>query len=645
MRFRLRLKSLIRKEFGLPFLGVCFCLMVAALPEVVPLLAEKDGHTWSPVNSARYRRGDTYQYAAWVMKIVQGHIPPSSPSAAEKSNTFSVEIFKLSSMILAAAPSLVVTDPRYIIVITRCLFPAVLFLLCYLLGHAFTKSVWYSLFLGLYMLFYYSAWSILVFSIPVLKALKVFLGYPFVVARLDEYEILNSNFRFLITSVSSCVLMSFVLSLVFFERYRGYLLFGISGVLGVGLAFSYPPQAIVGYLMLAALTASFLVERKLVEFQWLFALGAVTAVAVLSIACAVGLFNVGLDTHSFRQIFSLSTPSTGPRGTLVFCIIAGLKFAIIEALALAAAWRSEALRRWLMVLGFIGILFFLTSFITDNGLITFRLFYRAYAFPWLGFVATAGFVWAFPRAKSMLGRYRRIVHHAVIACLLVILAGVPLAGFVHFSWKQVHRPGSYIKTGQWEAYRWLEENTEAGAVVLAIDWDDVYLVPIFTHDNLFFGHLIIENRTAEDEVLRYLKAWHILGLPRGDLRELVSSALKNYKELENSNPLHPLDPLRSDSASFADGLMYWPFLRQLDGIPIAGSDGEHTNSQVVDKVMGWYEEQQWKRSIPSTPCLYALVSEVYWDRATKLHQSHGFVLVFQNDCRRIYRFLPTTRDD
>lgn len=644
MRFRLRLRFLIGKKFGLPFWGFCFCFMVAALPEVAPLLAEGNGYTWSPVNSSRFRGGDTYQYAAWVMEVVKGHIPPKSPSAPEKKDAFSVEIFKLTSMLLAAAPGFVVSDPRYIIGITRCLFPAILFLLCYCLGYVFTKNAWYSLLLGLYMVFYSSAWSILVFSLPVLKALKVFVGYPFVIAQLDEYEMLNSNFRFLITSVSSCILMSFVLSLVLFEKLKRYLFFGISAVLAVALAFSYPPQAIAGYLMLVAMASSFLIDRKFWEFRWFFAIGAVAAVAVLLVACFVGLFNLGLDTYSFRQIFSPSPKPAETSSRLSFCTVAGMKFATIEALALAAAWRSEVLRRWLIVLGCIGILFFFISFVADNELITFRLFYRAYALPWLGFVATGCFVWALPRAERLFGKHQVIIRRILVAGLLVALAGAPLVGFAHFGWKQIHRPGSYIKTCQWEAYRWLEHNTEKGAVVLAIDWDDATLIPIFTHNNLFFGHHIVENRTAKDEVVRYLKAWHILGLPRQDLQTLVSGALGNYEELAKSNPLQPLDPVKSESALFAHGLMYWPFLRQMDGIPIAASDGEPTNSQLVSRVMQWYDEQHWRRSIPSAPCHYALVSDAYWDRATTLNKSHGFDLVFQNDCRKIYR-LPTTATD
>ncbi len=136
------MKFLMRKEIIVPLMGFCFCLIVSALPEMVPKLVEKEGYVWSPVNSARFRAVDTFQYAAWMMEIVRGHIPPEAPGVAEKSDSFSVEIFKLTSMMLAAAPSMVFSDPRDIIAASRCLFPAVLFLaLLFSCKHLYKKCL------------------------------------------------------------------------------------------------------------------------------------------------------------------------------------------------------------------------------------------------------------------------------------------------------------------------------------------------------------------------------------------------------------------------------------------------------------------------------------------------------------------------
>jgi hypothetical protein len=135
-------------------------------------------------------------------------------------------------------------------------------------------------------------------------------------------------------------------------------------------------------------------------------------------------------------------------------------------------------------------------------------------------------------------------------------------------------------------------------------------------------------------VLRYLNAWHILGLPRQDLRELVTDSLANYGDLRKSSPLEPLDTVKADSALFVHGLMYWPFIRQFKNLPIAGENDKQTNPQLVDLIMQWYDDQRWKDLTGRIPCVYAVVSEPYWRKANSIN---SFDLVFQNECRRIYR--------
>ncbi len=353
---------------------------------------------------------------------------------------------------------------------------------------------------------------------------------------LGEYEMLNSNFRFMITSVSSCVLMSFILSLALLEKGRGITSVIICTFFAIALAFAYPPQAILGYLILAGLTASFLLEHKFRDFIRFLAVAVSATGIVLAVCYSGGFFQASPKTDSFHQIFSISQLFAWESSSLEFLNIAGTKFATIEAVALGAAWHQKRLRRWLLVLGGVGALFFLFSLAVNNDLIMFRLFYRAYALPWLVFVAIALFSWSLPRIKALslrLGKKEVFVRRAVLSALVVMLVVGPIVGFAHFAWKQIQRPGSYIETCRWNAYEWLQNNTPKGSVVLAVDWDDVYMIPIFTQNSLLFGHQIIEYRTAQEEVLRYLQAWHILGLPRQDLRELVADSVTTYAGLGN----------------------------------------------------------------------------------------------------------------
>src|SRR5690606_37408209 len=99
------------------------------------LIGGPEGYVWTPFNSPLYRFGDSYYYMAWVAEVIQSGIPPSSPSAAEYAGKPLVETLRWFPLAVAAFPSLVTSDIRFVYVLgyvfTACLFFGVPFYLSY----------------------------------------------------------------------------------------------------------------------------------------------------------------------------------------------------------------------------------------------------------------------------------------------------------------------------------------------------------------------------------------------------------------------------------------------------------------------------------------------------------------------------------
>jgi hypothetical protein len=602
------------------------------------------------VNSQRFRSGDTYQYGALVMGAVKGNLLSGSPTAKEKSQGGSVELLKAVPTALAAVPSWITSDRRISIVVTRCLFPGIIFLLCYVLLGFFLDNSRVCVFAALYILFYLPSWYIFTSSPEIIKSLKVLFGYWGVILTVNEYDY-STNFRFLITSVSSCVFLATIWSFVTLERRQAWWAFFLAFILSVALAFNYPPQTIVGYLILTGLTAMFLLEKEMRKGFVFFGLG-------LSILAALALMNYpnlvarySNDTNSFGSIWNVSFSGVREGVTFGGALSLLVKYALITVLSVYAAGSDRELRRWLIVLGLIGLIFIILDLFANNSLVSYRLLYRAHSLVWLCFVAAACIGW-FSRSSmkwiERFGPWQNRVRRAIVFLSILLVIVVPLVGFSRFAWKNFQDRTHYLEKGQYEAYQWLRKNSPKGSVVLAMDWDDVSLIPMYTDNYLFFGHLIVDNRSPVEEVARYLQAWSMLGLPDFRLKGLVSESVLHASDLIRYWPLYgldrppPFDRIAFESAMFVYGLVYWPFIGNLDGVSLAKDDSRGADSDFVKKVIAWYDGRIWSTS-GETECDYILVSDLYWSEAGNLRENPHLKLVYESSCRKIFRVISVSR--
>ena len=193
------------------------------------------------------------------------------------------------------------------------------------------------------------------------------------------------------------------------------------------------------------------------------------------------------------------------------------------------------LRDWIIVLIAVGLSFKLINLLSSNPTSAARFFVRAYDQPWILFLLISLF-FGFRQVYSGLKLGNRPISRILCKVAgVVIIAGViavPAIALSKHAIDNTRHLAYYIPDEQWQTYRWLKAHTEKDAVVLAMDWNDVYLVPIYTRNKIFFGHYILDNRSEYDEVGRYLTAWHLLGLPRKDLEKIVVKSVDSYTMLD-----------------------------------------------------------------------------------------------------------------
>ncbi len=622
----------------IPLLGFFFCILIIGMLNLSPMLVKKDGYVWSPINSRQYQVGDAYYYAAWMMEITEGKLPPGNPSAKENAEKPNVELFKLVPMILSAFPALILSDPRYIFFISFTLFPGILFLLSYHLSHVFTKSQWFSFAVGLIAVFYYWAWYGMEGGVG--HSFANLLLYPLSILQIStkDIEYLNDNFRFINISVSSCVLIALILSFVTIQSKQTWFSVTVALILCLAISFTYLPQMVLSYSLLSGFCFYYLISRKTIDFKLFFSLGVCTLIFLLSIGYLDLIATCQGNTHFMGEIFTTDVQGSHTPSITLENIRQDLilnRYFFFWVIGLAAAWRRSDLRTWIIIFIIVGLTFKIIGILAPNPQFSGRFFSRAYDLPWIIFLLIALFV----GIKDIIQKYDltnqripKLIGHVLCSVVIVALILFPAIGFARYAIKNTQNLTHYIPVGQWEAYRWLQKNTERDSVVLAIDWNDAYLVPVYTHNNLFFGHYILENRTENDEVRRYLAAWHLLGLPRHDLERIVAESVNSYRLLDVAYLGHPDFPSPSihESGLFIHGLIYFPYLVKFDGRVIGAP-------AFFNHVMNLYKTIDWQSIVTSNDCDYILVSNFYWDRAASLKDSKKFRLVYENDVRRIYK--------
>lgn len=628
---------LIRPTSIVALAGFLFTVVVGALPELIPYGTGQPGQVWTPLNSSRFRVGDGYYYASWTAEIAEGKFPPRNPANSESQDSFGIELFKIVPQALSALPALAFSDNRWVYLTSLTVFPGLIFLLAYRLGRLFDVGRVGSLWIGLAIVFYLGAGERFLGAPTFGAAAKVVGGEPWrlLSPNLLDYDLINDNFRFMIPPISVCVQLIFLLNLIQLERRPGWLRALTCTILLAALAFTYLPAAMICYLVGAGIFCLCLWKGR-----WrplLFIGGAsMAAGALLLIIDYPGLLQQGKSNTAF---WSAVFENTDPSWDTPLFVSYVSNISLLLVLAFPGCRHNKDLRRYHLVLSAIALGIIAWTALKHDLLIFSKLFWRGVFHLWLISILVS-----LAQAKHLVPEHLRrlypnrlraaqIVVHTVFVMVFLV---VPAVGFGRLGDQNARSPARFIPAGQWDAYRWLRENTPSNSVVLAADWDDIYLIPIYTRNNLFFGHMQISNRSPRDEVSHFLAAWQMLDRSRQELSELVGNSVRSANQVHPRFPTFA-SPEIAESSGFALDVLYWPYVPRCVDLAISTPDHAVTNPAFQQAVMSWYDESDSTALLSRRDCDYVLVSRHYFDRLPGLTPERGFTLIYENDLRRIYR--------
>jgi hypothetical protein len=636
--------------------GLLFCVVFVLLPELLPLIKVPEGFVWSPVHSQNYRLGDLYYYAAWLKEVLDTGIPAYSPSAGELSGQPLIETWRFLGLALAAIPGVVISDIRVLIVFDYGLSAALFFCIAYFFAYTLTRNYWIGLIAGIAVLFLTDRlWGPILPNVQRVVDLWQIAGsainsatdYLRYTRNFIEYDIYGSTFRFINMSLSGPILILFyyITTLVYKNNdVKSYFIFLVMSPL---MAFTYPSHTIIAYGLIASFSLVALFRRNWKAAVSFSSVGAVTIIFLVIIEYRKMLSELLSKSELWNGIFAneklvllhnefgfvLATIILN-KYLLTFLIMVYLTrkrpllrdivFATgMIAVPLSSVYVFNMPQLWtrFLVRGIDHVWFMLIIVVTGNAI------HQFIARPVTGDISK----------KSVASIPQRILGTAVFAFCLVMLASIAL-GFFNLG-QHTNASGSrFIPQETMHAYRWIDNNLPHKAEVATLDWEDITLLPVFTNVNLVVGHSLIDGRSPGDELKRFISAWKYLGYNRPQLEILLDvgaeACLRMREPATYTNP--PRLPLsyQFDAAQFMEGILYWPYIKKVNGIPITGDKiTTKLNPEFRNFVLELYDISQPDDFIHTYKVQYITMNA---GQVSLLGSPKGMRLLYQTKTRSIY---------
>jgi hypothetical protein len=508
--------------------------LVAVLPELIPALVGRAGQVWTPFNSANHMGGDMYYYAPMMQQVLTGHIPPTPPNAVPGLEGGSPEAFRWFSYLIAALPGLVWSDPRVSILWAYMLPPVAAFIGAALICRALTGRVWSSVTVGILATFYYQFWM----SVPPTpKSLsmggvsdwwtRTAKGFA---TRLDragsvyEAPLYSDMFRFLLPCMSLALLALFFFLLLRVDKDRKVWLTVLAIPPACLMAFSYPPHALITYLLLVMFAAVNFFSRDWKGLLHIVGVG-VACLVFLMLARVPQQLTAGFSENTFISAV-YSSEDAMASGTVSWLSVISLlvsKYALSLAAALALSWHNVQLRRAVMVVGGVAIL--MSGAVLLPQLYTVRFLNRGIDHLWFIVMATvvaAALTSALQQRWSTLSKYAT----GVGAALAVALFALPVAGFSALLNHNLTDGRRFVPEGQWQAYQWLKKNAE-GETIAALSWEDVEFIAVYMPKlRAIFSNADLRNQRPELAMAAFVGTWKDLGLTADKLKDWTQRSVE-----------------------------------------------------------------------------------------------------------------------
>lgn len=636
-------------------LATLYCVVLVIAPDVLPALVGRAGMVWTPINSPLYRYGDSYYYSAWVAETVRHGIPPFSPSAAELAGRPLLETLRWLPLAVAAIPGVFIEDFRVVYVVDYALTATILFGIPFLMAWTLFRSVWGGVVSGIVVLFLAGEWwgrlpvapgfgapaSILQWLIAGFNVLSRHAFTNFF--NMVEYEGDPGSFRYINNSISAPILLLYTYGT--FLLYRGARRMWLTGIaVAIAsplMAFSYPSRTLVAYAILSGFAGLAFFEGRKRAAIALSAILALTVIVLLFAGYPGYARRVFAANELWNNIFrqdriALVDRSIGAMAMIVFVN----KYMITFLISIGLVWEKRDLRGLVAVVGLISCAFACVG-LFDTPLLWDRFLGRGIDQIWLTCVMLAltsasPLVGEALKNRALLARSWQVVGAVVVVGILLI----PARGFGEYAIASSRNLTRFMPEGRWEALRWIDEHVASGTTVAALDWDDITFIPIYTHARLAVDNMIIGGRSPADEIRRYAEVWKILGLSPELLRQRVlSSTGAAMRRLSLTTAELRSPPLVPNAEAYASGqiaeaLIYWPYVKTVEGITVADASNAPT-AEFVDWAMSFYQVADPKLNVGALGIEYVVLSGA--ENSLPVFFAAPARLVFANATHRIFR--------
>lgn len=646
-----------KRELVFILIGMLIFGIFATAPFLVTIFSLSPGMRFAPVHDLNHQFSDAYYHSAFVNRIINSGITATgSPTASELAGFAHMENFRFAPLWVAAFPGLFTNNMKFVYLFDCFISGCLYFLFPFLIARKLRQNRWASLFCSVVVFLYTTSWwgeisfHPLVFQGSNLSVLKkyimTFFNAPF--NRFQDIYALptvSQSLRYMHLSISGLILLAFFLSLICFLSKQSKISLGFIFVLLIFNAYSYPSHMVIsfGVAGVSSLYTFFIRDKK-------------TALHLLAVTLAAGVFL--LITGYLPKLFDTMN------STVLMTRILGTSGLVFTSSSIVRVIFGVLTNKY-MLTGII-MLFLINKFILDlnKTLVPFiifgcclsflfmfkisdiinRFFSRGIDQIWLltiSVVITALINTIKEKLSVSNVDIRKTAAKVIVGmesvCLAIAIC-VPSYGMYKYTNAVADSEVFAIDASLDDALIWLDANAENMDTVAAVDWKDITLIPVYTRASVFAGHVVIDERTPEDELLRYAAMWKALGLPREDLLSRFEISVAATHELRTTSPSSKtnnppfVDEYSSNAAHLIYGLTYWPYITEVDGITIATSDYK-TTPALNDYFVNVYDTVNLEMFFNQVE--FVMLSGEFLDLPHSVPES--FVLAYENDTHKIYR--------
>ena len=600
-----------------------------------------------------YHIGDLYYYAAYVHKLLSDGLPFYSPSAAELAGKPLVETWRFMPILLAAVPGLVFYDMRFVILAGYGLSAALVFGIPFFLANRLTENRWVAMGVGLASLFGTDRlWTILPTHPDSLRALGSWLhllwstGWVGIWSAtiFSEYDFYGNTFRYVNLSFSVPILLAFFTIAVMVHIAGSWPWILAMAVLAPAMAFSYPSHAFIAYTLLIGFAGLNLLRRDWFRFAAFAGVGAATLIFLLAIDYPGMVSRILNNSELWTNIFAQDKLTLRSYDADFLVAVVINKYLLTFAIMLVMTRSERILRDVVLVVGLIGWLLSL-SHLFDMPQLWGRFLGRGIDHVWtITFAICLGTLLAkWSPALETLVRFKQMrrwnwntLALGLSVMLLTGLLVVPLWGFGRLGMIHLHDESRFLPQAKMDAYRWIAANIPAGTPIAVLDWEDISILPIYSKAALVVGHNVIDGRSPREELERFVNTHKFLGRSREDLVALVTAGPKAVLAADRSGGSRPpfLDAATFESYQFMNGILYWPYIKLIEDMPIATKDIEPViTPQFMQVLLKIYDDAD-----PATFLQRYSVGAVVVNANDPFIHGPGFALreVFRNSSHVVY---------